>query len=80
MPKKSVNDTALALSSKKAMVAYTELSPTRTAVRVVSGIALACTASHWLAILWRNKTARRALAAGVSAAVACLAQGLEDSD
>ena len=80
MPKKSAKDTALAPSSKRAMVVHTAMSSTRMAVGVASGIALACTASYWLAILWRNKTARRALGAGVSAAVACLAQGLNDSD
>ena len=80
MPKKTAKDSALAPSAKTAMTTYSypEVSSANIAVWVVTGIAMTCTATYWVPKLWRNKMARRALSAGVSAAVACLAQELDD--
>ena len=77
MSEESAEDDVLDATSKKSMAVFDKALSANTTVWAVSGVAIACTAFYWLPVLWRNKTARRALGAGVSAVVACLAQNLE---
>ena len=57
------------LPSTQAVVnAYKRATPTRKAMMIAGGIAVACTAPYWAPAVWRSKTARRVLGTGAGAA------------
>jgi hypothetical protein len=66
MTQKPQTDSAAApLPSTEAVVhAYRRATPTRKAMMIAGGIAVACTAPYWGPAVWRSKTARRVLGAG----------------